>query len=313
MSKFVTVEELINTLNIELVYGREYANRRIYSSEVSRPGLILTGYKAYYPHERLQLLGRTEMSYINAQTKDERRTIYEILLTQETPALIFARDMRIPYEAIEVAEANQVPILRAKSKTSRVLANLTNYLESMLAKRLSKHGVFVEVFGMGVLLVGDSGVGKSETALELVQRGHRLIADDRVELYQIDELTLKGEAPEILQNLIEIRGLGIIDVMNLYGVASVRGTKTLELIIDLVVDDGTREYDRLGFEQEYEQIFEVNVPKITIPVKLGRNLAVIVESAAMNHRARQMGYDVQNQFNEKLDNLIARNSKEHAE
>ena len=160
---------------------------------------------------------------------------------------------------------------------------------------------------MGVLLTGGSGVGKSETALELVQRGHRLIADDRVELFMIDELTLVGEAPEILQNLLEIRGLGIIYVMSLYGVAAIRRSKRLELIINLVLDDGQTEYDRLGSQREYEQIFEVNVPRIRIPVKTGRNLSAIVESAAMNFRANQMGYDATTTFNRKLDALIKKN------
>ena len=160
---------------------------------------------------------------------------------------------------------------------------------------------------MGVLLVGASGVGKSETALELVQRGHRLVADDRVELYQIDELTLMGEAPEILQNLLEIRGLGIINVMTLFGVRSVSRKRRLDLIIDLRIDDGTIEYDRLGYDHEYEKIFEVNVPKIKIPVKLGRNLAVIIESAAMNFRASELGFDAKEEFTRRLDALILSN------
>lgn len=185
---------------------------------------------------------------------------------------------------------------------------MTNFLEGKLADRFSKHGVFVEVFGMGVLLVGGSGVGKSETALELIQRGHRLIADDRVELFMIDELTLIGEAPEILQNLLEIRGLGIIDVVSLYGVAAIRRSKRLELIIELILDDGKTEYDRLGSQREYEQIFEVKVPKIRIPVKTGRNLAVIIESAAMNFRANSLGYNATVAFHKKLNELIQRNS-----
>ena len=270
MSSSVTVNELVKTLKIQYAFGEDYGSRQIYTSEVSRPGLALTGFVEDYPFERIQLIGRTE--------------------------LLFA-----------VADKYHVPILVARSKTTRVLANLTNFLEGRLAERLAKHGVFVEVFGMGVLLTGGSGVGKSETALELVQRGHRLIADDRVELFMIDELTLVGEAPEILQNLLEIRGLGIIDVMSLYGVAAIRRSKRLELIINLVLDDGQTEYDRLGSQREYEQIFEVNVPRIRIPVKTGRNLSAIVESAAMNFRANQMGYDATTTFNRKLDALIKKN------
>lgn len=307
MTNTVTVQELVDTLDIHIKYGEEFNQNKIYSSEVSRPGLILTGYKEYYPHERIQLIGRTEMSFLSTKTSEERVNIFNLMCTADTPAIIISREIDIPEELIPAAEANQIPILTSRSKTSRVLSNVTNFLEGKLAERLSKHGVFVEVFGMGVLLVGASGVGKSETGLELIQRGHRLIADDRVELYQIDELTLVGESPEILQNMIEIRGLGIIDVMSLYGVSAIRRSKRLELIINLILDDGQTQYDRLGYDKDYEQIFEVSVPSIRIPVKTGRNLAAIVESAAMNFRATQMGYDAKVTFNNKLRDLIKAN------
>ena len=310
MVKSVTVEELIQTLDINILHGEEFKTRKISSSEVSRPGLILTGYQDFYPHERIQLIGRTEISYINSKTSEERTNIFNMLCHEETPAVVLSRDIDVPIELLPIAEVLGIPILSSRSKTSRVLANLTNYLEAQLAERLSRHGVFVEVFGMGVLLTGASGVGKSETALELIQRGHRLIADDRVELYMLDELTLIGEAPEILQNLLEIRGLGIIDVMSLYGVAAIRRSQKLEVIIDLVIDDGTVEYDRLGSMREFEQIFEVQTPKIRIPVKTGRNLSAIVESAAMNFRANEMGYNAADAFNKKLDDLIMKNRED---
>lgn len=306
MSK-VTVNEVVKTLNIEYISGEEFGDREILVSEVSRPGLVLTGYIEFYHSARIQLIGRTEMRFLNSVSSQERTTIFERMLQPETPAIIFTHLERGIDEIFPVAQRMGIPILGARSKTSRVLANITNYLEGRLAERFSKHGVFVEVFGMGVLLVGSSGVGKSETALELVQRGHRLIADDRVELFMIDELTLVGEAPEILQNLLEIRGLGIIDVMNLYGVSAIRRSKRLELIIDLVLDDGTVEYDRLGSKKETEQIFDVLVPKVRIPVKTGRNLAAIIESAAMNFRANSLGFNAIDAFNQKLDALIKSN------
>ena len=307
MSSSVTVNELVKTLKIQYAFGEDYGSRQIYTSDVSRPGLALTGFVEDYPFERIQLIGRTELLYLASLPEKERLLAYESLCNEETPAIIFARDMSVPEDLITVADKYHIPILVARSKTTRVLANLTNFLEGRLAERLAKHGVFVDVYGMGVLFTGGCGVGKSETALELVQRGHRLIADDRVELFMIDELTLVGEAPEILQNLLEIRGLGIIDVMSLYGVAAIRRSKRLELIINLVLDDGKTEYDRLGSQREYEQIFEVNVPRIRIPVKTGRNLSAIVESAAMNFRANQMGYDATTTFNRKLDALIKKN------
>ncbi|OFK60207.1 HPr kinase/phosphorylase [Globicatella sp. HMSC072A10] len=305
----VTVNEIVETLNVNFIFGEEFGEREVTISEVSRPGLILSGYSEFYHADRIQLIGRTESRFLNSKSSEERVEIFERMIQPNTPAVIFTHMEKVPEEIIPVATRVGMPILGAPSKTGRVHANLTNFLEGQLAERLSKHGVFVEVFGMGVMLVGSSGVGKSETALELVQRGHRLIADDRVELFMIDELTLVGEAPEILENLLEIRGLGIIDVMNLYGVSAIRRSKRLELIIDLVLDDGTVEYDRLGSKRETEQIFDVLVPKVRIPVKTGRNLAAIIESAAMNFRANSLGYNATEAFNRKLDELIRKNNQ----
>lgn len=307
MHKYVTVQDLINTLDMEIVYGQEFASNKIISSEVSRPGLILSGFKEFYPSERIQLIGRTEISYLNSQTSRERMEKFRSICREDTPAIVVARKIDTPPELVYVAHEMKVPIISARSKTSRVLANLTNFLEGKLAERFSKHGVFLEVFGMGVLLTGTSGVGKSETALELIQRGHRLIADDRVEFYMVDELTLMGEAPEILQNLLEIRGLGIVDVMSLYGVSAIVRSKKLELIIEMVLDTGQIEYDRLGSGREYDRIFDVQIPRIRIPVKTGRNLAAIIEAAAMNFRANEMGFDATETFNNKLDALILSN------
>ncbi|MDT2768273.1 MULTISPECIES: HPr(Ser) kinase/phosphatase [Globicatella] len=305
----VTVNEIVETLNVNFIFGEDFGDREVTISEVSRPGLILSGYSEFYHADRIQLIGRTESRFLNSKSSQERVEIFERMIQPNTPAVIFTHMEKVPEEIIPVATRVGMPILGAPSKTGRVHANLTNFLEGQLAERLSKHGVFVEVFGMGVMLVGSSGVGKSETALELVQRGHRLIADDRVELFMIDELTLVGEAPEILENLLEIRGLGIIDVMNLYGVSAIRRSKRLELIIDLVLDDGTVEYDRLGSKRETEQIFDVLVPKVRIPVKTGRNLAAIIESAAMNFRANSLGYNATEAFNRKLDELIRKNNQ----
>lgn len=305
----VTVNEIVETLNVNFIFGEDFGDREVTISEVSRPGLILSGYSEFYHADRIQLIGRTESRFLNSKSSQERVEIFERMIQPNTPAVIFTHMEKVPEEIIPVATRVGMPILGALSKTGRVHANLTNFLEGQLAERLSKHGVFVEVFGMGVMLVGSSGVGKSETALELVQRGHRLIADDRVELFMIDELTLVGEAPEILENLLEIRGLGIIDVMNLYGVSAIRRSKRLELIIDLVLDDGTVEYDRLGSKRETEQIFDVLVPKVRIPVKTGRNLAAIIESAAMNFRANSLGYNATEAFNRKLDELIRKNNQ----
>lgn len=309
MTAYVTVKELVSKLDIDIAYGQSFKEGRIDTSEISRPGIVLREDICQYPKDRIQVLGLTEMSYIDLQTEEEKLEIFRRICRRSTPAIVVSRGLDVPEELIQAAKEKEVPVLTARSRTTRVIANLTNFLESRLAERLSMHGVFVEIYGVGIMLVGGSGVGKSETALELIHRGHRLIADDRVDLYQIDELTLIGEAPSILRNLLEIRGLGIIDIQTLYGVASVRKTKRLELIVELVKDDGKTQYDRLGSAQETQQIFEVQVPKIRIPVKTGRNLAIIIEAAAANFRASAMGYDATKAFTQRLEELIEKNSQ----
>lgn len=309
MAEYVTIRELVDALDIKLMYGEEHLERQVTLSEISRPGLVLTGYETDYKSSRLQLLGNTEINYVCRQAPEERRKIYQRVCREDTPAVVVAQNLEIPKELVEVAQEVGIPILSARSKTSRVLANLTNFLEGHLAERMSVHGVLLEMFGIGVMLVGGSGVGKSETALELVQRGHRLIADDRVELFSLDELTLIGEAPEILQNMLELRGVGIVDVMSLYGVAAIRRSKRLEVIIEFIPDDGTIIWDRLGNKEESERFFEVDIPKYKIPVKTGRNLSAIVEAAAVNFRANQLGYNATEMFNQKLKNLIGENTK----
>ena len=303
----VTVQDLVDTLQIDIVHGAEYSGNLITSSEVSRPGLIMTGYTTFHPQERVQLLGMTEISYLEMKSPAERQQICEYICVEATPAIVISRGLEIPEELVGLSVRYGVPLLSAKYRTSRVLANITNYLEGELADRISVHGVLVEIFGMGVLIQGESGIGKSEIALELIQRGHRLVADDRVDLFMLDELTLKGEAPEILQNMLEVRGLGIIDVLSLYGVAAIRHQKVVELIIELVEDGGTEHFDRFGIDPEVEMIDSVKLPKYRIPVRPGRNLSSIIEVAAMNFRATNMGYDARETFTKKLTALIESN------
>jgi len=227
----------------------------------------------------------------------------------ETPAFVISTQLDPPEELKQSAEEAEIPILGTKLTTSRVLSNMTNFLEGKLAERQSVHGVLVDIYGVGVMITGDSGVGKSETALELVKRGHRLIADDRVEVYQQDEQTLVGAAPAILSHLLEIRGIGIIDVMNLFGAGAVRAETDIDLIVHLQAWKDDNHFDRLGNNSESQKFFDVVVPKITIPVRTGRNLAIIVEAAAMNFRARSMGYDATKVFDENLNRLIKQNSQ----
>lgn len=311
MAEGILVKQLVDALKLHVISGAEFlSQRQITISDISRPGLELTGYFTYYPHNRLQVFGRTESAFANSLTGEERKVVVRRMCEKDTPAFIISRGLPATQEMIDEATRGGVPILGSELPTTRLSSVLTEYLHTQLAERRSMHGVLVDVYGLGVLIIGNSGVGKSETALELVKRGHRLIADDRVDVYQSDENTVVGEAPRILKNLMEIRGIGIIDVMNLFGAGAVRTETPISLIVNLENWQKDRNYDRLGSDEKAQMIFDVPVPKITIPVKVGRNLAIIIEVAAMNFRARSMGYDATKVFETNLSSLIKENSLE---
>lgn len=309
MTESVKLSELAQALNLEVVSGNEEAlQRSVYTGDISRPGLELTGYFTYYSNDRLQLFGNKEMTFAQRMMPEERLMILRRLCSAETPGFIISRGLPVPEEMIQACEENQLAILRSKASTSRLLGEMSSYLDEQLAARTSVHGVLVDVYGLGVLIQGDSGIGKSETALELIKRGHRLIADDRVDVYKKDDLTLIGEPPKILEHLIEIRGIGIIDVMNLFGASAVRGSMQVQLVVYLENWSKEKKYDRLGTSTETVLIGSVDVPQIRIPVKTGRNVAIIIEVAAMNYRARSMGYDATKAFEDRLSRLIEENS-----
>ena len=306
----VSVANLVEAINLTVYSGEEYLEeKQITTSDIYRPGLELTGYFEYYPEERIQLFGMTEVSYAHQLTKKDLQDVAEKLCASKTPCLVIARDLKVPAELEKSAKANNIPILLSSLPTTRLSSKMTDYLEGKLAERRAMHGVLVDIYGLGVLITGDSGVGKSETALELIKRGHRLIADDRVEVWQQDEQTVVGEAPQILRHLLEIRGIGIIDVMNLFGAGAVRQDTDISLIVHLENWSKDKQFDRLGSGEQSQQIFDVSVPKITIPVKIGLNLAIIIEAAAMNFRAKTMGYDATKAFERNLNNLIKENSE----
>lgn len=306
--KKVTIRDVSNNLRLDVVSGEEFLDRVVVTPDVSRPGLELTGYFYYYPAERIQLLGRKEITFAERMSSDERLLVMRRLCTDVTPAIIVAHSLDLPDELKRAADEKSIPILKTKLSTSRLSSILSSYLSGKLADRSSIHGVLLEVYGLGVLIQGDSGIGKSETGLELIKKGHRLIADDRVDVYQEDERTVIGEPPKILEHLIEIRGVGIIDVMNLFGVSAVRQDVQIQLVVYLENWSDDKTFDRLGSGEEFQRIANVDVPKIRIPVKPGRNVAIIIESAAMNFRARSLGYDATKQFEENLTQLIRENS-----
>ena len=307
----VTVKMLVDKLKLKVVYGNEeLLAKAITTADISRPGLEMTGYFDYYSPERLQLVGMKEWSYLKTMTANNRYSVFANIFRKETPAVIVARGLEIPEEMLQAAKENGVAVLQGRNGTSSLSGDMSWYLNSQLAERTSVHGVLVDIYGMGVLIQGDSGIGKSETALELVKRGHRLVADDRVDVYAKDEGTLWGEPAEILLHLLEIRGVGIIDVMSLYGASAVRDSSQVQLCICLEHFENDEVFDRLGNSNEEIELQGVKIPRIRIPVKTGRNVSVVIEAAAMNYRAKQMGYDATKTFKDRLTDLISKNGED---
>lgn len=300
----VRTKDIIEKFDLELISGEEGINRPITMSDISRPGIEIAGFFDYYPAERIQLLGKTELTFAEKLSPTERAIRMEKLCTDVTPGIIVTRELEVPKELIEACEREAVPLMRSRQKTTRFSGRLTNFLESKLAPTTAVHGVLIDIYGVGVLITGKSGVGKSETALELVKRGHRLVADDCVEIRQEDEDTLIGNSPELIEHLLEIRGLGIINVMTLFGAGAVRSHKRITLVINLELWDQNKQYDRLGLDEEKMRIIDTDLTKLTVPVRPGRNLAVIIEVAAMNFRLKRMGVNAAEQFTNRLADVI---------
>lgn len=300
----VRTKDILENFDLTLVAGKDGLHREIMTSEIHRPGMEVTGYFEFYPKERLQLIGRTEMAYLLDLNERDREDRIEKLCTDITPGIIVSRGMDVPEMMIEIANISGVPILRSPRLTTRVISRLTNFLEAKFAPFTAVHGVLVDIYGVGVLITGQSGVGKSETALELVKRGHRLVADDSVEIRQEDYDTLIGSSPPLIEHLLEIRGLGIIDVMSLFGAGSVIKFKKISMIINLELWDEKKQYERLGVDDETVKIMDVHLPRSTVPIRPGRNLAIIIEVAAMNFRLKRMGINAAEEFTDRLSNMI---------
>ncbi|MCE7793139.1 HPr(Ser) kinase/phosphatase [Salipaludibacillus sp. CUR1] len=307
----VTAKDLIEEFDFKLLNDEDaVAFRPVSTSDISRPGIEMAGYFTYYPAKRIQLLGKTEMSFYDELDRETQVERMEGLCTYDTPAIILSRGLEAPESLKEAADRVGVPVLSSPITTTRLSSQLTTFLESRLAPMTAIHGVLIDIYGIGVMITGSSGVGKSETALDLVRRGHRLVADDSVEIRQEHDGILVGRAPDLIKHLLEIRGLGIINVMTLFGAGAVRNYKRIGLSIDLEIWDQKKQYDRLGLDEETIKIFDTHLPKITIPVRPGRNLAVIIEVAAMNFRLKRMGINAAEQFSERLNNVIEDGDKE---
>ena len=293
MSGFsVPLSELVNRLGLDKVYISEnYEDTKISTVEINRPGLELTGYFEFFDNKRIQILGNTEFSYLGRFGSEAQRMVIDSIFSFGPPAVIICRQIEPSNVILESAKLHKVSIFRTDENTSDLTARLVSYLNRELAPRITRHGVLVEVYGEGCLLIGDSGVGKSETAIELIKRGHRLLADDAVEILKTSINTIVGQSPQNIRHFIELRGIGIINARQLFGMGSIKTSEKIDMVVNLELWDNTKVYDRMGLDNEYMEILGVEVPTMTIPVKPGRNLAVIIEVAAMNNRQKKMGYN----------------------
>ena len=281
--------------------------------DINRPALQLAGYFEHFDATRLQIIGFVEYTYMEGLAEERKREIYAKFMSYDIPAIVFCRELEPDAIFLETAEAHNIPILLTDKSTSSFMAEIIRWLNVKLAPCISVHGVLVDVYGEGLLITGESGIGKSEAALELIKRGHRLVTDDVVEIRKVSDATLIGTAPDITKHFIELRGIGIVDVKALFGASSVRETQQIDLVIRLEDWDKDREYDRLGLEDSYTEYLGNKVVCHNIPIRPGRNLAVICESAAVNHRQKKMGYNATQELYKRVQNSLARRREEDDE
>ncbi|MBQ8861048.1 MAG: HPr(Ser) kinase/phosphatase [Ruminococcus sp.] len=297
----VSLKKIINEIGLKEYYmPSDPENLLVYSKSIDRPGLQLIGHLEYFDDTQIVVLGMTEYSYLKCLSPEERLKHLEPILSRRPPAVIIARDIEPSQTLLDCAKKYEVPILTTTDDTSALTAALVSFLNVELAPRITRHGVLVEVYGEGCLLIGNSGVGKSETAIELIKRGHRLIADDAVEIKRVSKKSLVGSSPDNIRHFIEVRGIGIINARRIFGMGAVKMSEKIDMVINMELWDSTKVYDRMGMDNEYMEILGIEVPVVTIPVKPGRNLAIIIEVAAMNQRQKKMGY---NGARELLQNL----------
>ena len=307
----VKLSLLVEEFGLKKVYTPpDFDNVRIVTPDLNRPGMQLVGFFSHFDNERIQLMGTVEIMYLKTLPSSERRKIFAELMKRHIPALIICHSMQVYPECLEMAEKYQVSLLTTELDTSVFEAELITTLNVYLGPRITRHGTMLEVYGEGILITGESGVGKSETAIELVKRGHRLIADDAVEIKKISYKTLFAESPPLIQHYIELRGIGVVDVMRLFGMGAIKTYQELDLIINIETWQDGMSYDRLGLETQYTTLMGVKIPTVTIPVKPGRNLAVIIEVAAMNNRQKKLGYNSAQEFTERINRHFAESMKE---
>ena len=310
----VKLERIIEKMQLEnLTPELDISKIRVTQPDINRPALQMAGYFEHFEATRLQIIGFVEYTYMEGLPEDRKKEIYLKLLSREIPAIVFCRELQPEPLFLKMAIENEVPLLMTKKATSAFMAEIIRWLNVKLAPCISVHGVLVDVYGEGVLITGESGIGKSEAALELIKRGHRLVSDDVVEIRKVSDVTLLGSAPDITRHFIELRGIGIINVKTLFGVESVKNTQSIDLVIKLEEWNRDKEYDRLGLEEEYTEFLGNRVVCHSLPIRPGRNLAVIVESAAVNHRQKKMGYNAAQELYKRVTSNLMKNSTEGEE
>lgn len=300
----VNLEKVIREMKLDRLY---YPNKEVLidTADLNRPGLQITGFFDYFDPSRIQVFGMVENTYLAGLSSEVRYNSLKRLFGKQISAVILTRNSNASAEMLKLAEEFETPVLRTSQPTSSFTSSLNAYLNVELAPRITRHGVLVEVYGQGVLILGESGVGKSETAVELIKRGHRLVADDAVEIKKVSSKSLIGVSPDIIRHFIEIRGIGIVDVKNIFGMGAVKESEKIDMIIHLEAWEKGKQYDRLGLVDEYTNILGLDIPSLTIPVKPGRNLAVIFEVAAMNNRQKRMGYNAAEELNRRITDQIS--------
>ena len=302
----VPLKTLVEEFDLELAYqATDYEQVCLTVEDVARPGLQLAGYYDHFEPMRLVVLGNMESSYVQKLDESERAVAFDRLFSYKFPAMLIARNIEPDPQCLEMAKKHNVTVMRTAEATSTIVSTIIAYLKSALAPSIALHGVLMEVYGEGILIMGESGLGKSETAVELLKRGHRLIADDAVEIRKIAGNILMGTAPKLIRNYVELRGIGILNVAKLFGMAAVKTENEINLVVNIVPWQQQKAYDRLGIEENYTEILGVKVPTNTIPITPGRNLAVILEVAAMNNRQRKLGYNSALEFTQQMDESMA--------
>ena len=300
----INAKRFIQELHLQVLSPSTREEWDVHAAELNRPGLQFVGFYQHFPQNWPQVVGLTEMTYLESLSDSERRERLEAFFSYNIPCVIICRGIHPPEDMMELAAAHNVALLRTEMVTTRFVAQAMNYLNGCLAPRTTLHGVLVDVYGMGVLITGESGVGKSEAALELVRRGHQLVADDVVDVCRITENRLIGESPETVRHFMEIRGIGIIDIKAMYGISAVLSSKTIDLVIHLEAWKEKKAYDRLGLSEDFTTIMDVRVPQVVLPVRPGRNVAVVIEVAARNHSLKQMGYSAAKELDRRLNEMM---------